>query len=218
MGRPSCARGEPDRRARRTTSVRRSLVVFLLAVVALAGVALLGSGDTPPATAAPAVDGDVGALVEQLSAGSSRDVVRRLESRVETRPTPRSLALLGLGYQQLFRETGDPSWLARADEAFQRSMASGARDPLAVTGRAQLAITRHRFRAAIPLAREALRVDPESSAAVAVLGDALLNLGRYKEAFAVYDRLAEMGPSVGAYARVAFARRLLGRAVGTGKQ
>ena len=46
---------------------------------------------------------------------------------------------------------------------------------------------------------------------MAALGDALFNVGRYREAFRVYDRLAELGPSVGAYARVAFARRLLGR-------
>lgn len=191
--------------------MRRLLVILSLAVAALAGVALLGTGNTSPATAAPTADGDVGALVEQLSAESSRDVVRRLESRVASQATPRSLALLGLGYQQLFRETGDPSWLTRAGEAFRRSTATGTRDPLAVTGRAQLAVTRHRFRAAIPLAREALRIDPESSAAAAALGDALLNLGRYETAFAVYDRLAEMGSSVGVYARVAFARRLLGR-------
>ena len=52
---------------------------------------------------------------------------------------------------------------------------------------------------------------PQSSAARGALGDALFNLGRYDAAFAEYDRLAAAGPSVAAYARVAFARQLEGR-------
>jgi tetratricopeptide (TPR) repeat protein len=43
------------------------------------------------------------------------------------------------------------------------------------------------------------------------LGDALLATGRHREGFRTYDRLAAMGPGVGAYARVATARQLLGR-------
>jgi tetratricopeptide (TPR) repeat protein len=190
--------------------VRRSLL-FSVVIATFAGVALLWSGDSPTRAAGPAVGDDIGALVDQLSAQSSRDVVRRLEMRVARGPSARSLALLGLGYQQLFRETGDPSWLRRADEALNRSIATGARDTLALTGLAQLAVTRHRFRAAIPLAREVLRRESENAAAHAALGDALFNRGSYEGAFAVYDRLAELGPSVGGYARVAFARRLLGR-------
>jgi tetratricopeptide (TPR) repeat protein len=43
------------------------------------------------------------------------------------------------------------------------------------------------------------------------LGDALVGTGGYRAAFGVFDRMAGAGPSVAAYARVAFARRLLGR-------
>ena len=90
-------------------------------------------------------------------------------------------------------------------------VAADRSDPVAVSGLAQLAVTQHRFREAIPLARRALRVDPESTLAFGALGDALLAVGRHEEAFRAYDRLAARGPSVGAYARVATARQLLGR-------
>lgn len=188
--------------------------VLLVALAAVAALALFGRGGDPaplPARAAPAEVADVGSLVEQLSAGSSRDVVRRLEVDVNRASTSRGLALLGLGYQQVFRETGDPSWLSLASDALSRSVSGGRRDPLAVTALAQLANTQHRFRAAEKLGREAAALDPEGTAPLAALGDALLNLGRYHAAFQTYDRLAEIGPSVGAYGRVAFARRLLGR-------
>ncbi len=188
-------------------------MLFPLTLVIVAGVALFGRGGDVIATqtASSAATDDIGGLVEQLSSGSSRDVVGRLETRVRTDADPRTLALLGLGYQQVFRESGDPGWLTRAAVALRRSVDSGVRDPLAVTALSQLANTQHRFRAAERLAREALVADPESAAPLAALGDALFNVGRYREAFRVYDGLAELGPSVGAYARVAFARRLLGR-------
>src|SRR4029078_8396525 len=38
----------------------------------------------------------------------------------------------------------------------------------------------------------------------------LLELGRYREAFATFDRMAAMKPSVASYARVAYARELRG--------
>ena len=72
-------------------------------------------------------------------------------------------------------------------------------------------MTQHRFRSAIPLARRALRLAPDSTVALGALGDALVATGRYDAGFRVYDRLAGIGPSVGAYARVATARHLLGR-------
>ena len=139
-------------------------------------------------------------------------VVERLELEARgPKASPMTFALLGLGYQQLFRESGDPTWLSRAGVALGKGRDGAPSDPIAITGLAQLAVTQHRFNDGVTLARAALRLDPESSAARGALGDALFNLGRYDEAFAEYDRLAAAGPSVAAYARVAFARQLEGR-------
>jgi tetratricopeptide (TPR) repeat protein len=192
--------------------VRRRIAFGLIALSgAVAGV-LGGGWRGDDATARTVGRDDLVTLVEQFSAGSSRSVVLRLERLVAARPhDARALALLGLGAQQLARETADASWLARSAEALDRAVAADANDPVAVAGLAQLAVTQHRFSKAIPLARRALGVDPESSLAWGALGDALLAVGRYREAFRAYDRLATAGPSVGAYARVAQARELVGR-------
>jgi tetratricopeptide (TPR) repeat protein len=196
------------------TRVRRR-ISFGLAALAGAVAVVLGAawpGGVAPARSPAAVD--VALLVEQLSAGSSRSVVRRLERAVAARPDARSLALLGLGYQQLARETGDAAWLTRAREALRRAAHADPTDPVAVAGLAQLAVTLHRFRAALSLARRALALEPGNALALGALGDAQLASGRHADAFRTYDRLAARGPSVGAYARVATARRLRGDPAG----
>jgi tetratricopeptide (TPR) repeat protein len=199
----------------RTTRVKRRLAFGLVALAGALVVVLGGGWQGSDATARAVDQEDVAQLVEQFSAGSSRSVVRRLESAVAAHPDDaRALALLGLGYQQIARETADASWLPRSQEALTRAVAADPADALAVSGLAQLAVTQHRFREAIPLARRGLRLDPASTVALGALGDALVATGRNDEGFRAYDRLAGMGPSVGAYARVATARQLLGRPVG----
>jgi tetratricopeptide (TPR) repeat protein len=187
----------------------------------VAGIALFGRGDRTGAETAPLVASsqvatrtprDIARLVEQFSAAPTAKVVERLEAESRSAAAgPTTFALLGLGYQQLFRESGDPTWLKRAGSALRKGRDGAPSDPIAVTGLAQLAVTQHRFNDGDTLARAALRLDPQSSAARGALGDALFNLGRYDEAFTEYDRLALAGPSVAAYARVAFARQLEGR-------
>jgi tetratricopeptide (TPR) repeat protein len=170
-----------------------------------------GTGGTPPTAALAEPGRDLPRLVEEFAGGSSRAVVRRLEQQAADSEDPRSLALLGLGYQQLARETGDASWLGRSEEALRRARAASPGDLLTLAAAAQLAVTQHRFREGESLARRALRSSPDDALALAALGDALVALGRHREGFRAYDRLAALGPSVGAYARVATARQLLGR-------
>ena len=192
--------------------MRRRIAFGLAALCGALAVGLGGSWGGGDATARPVAQGDLTQLVEQFSAGSSKAVVRRLEASVAARPDDaRALALLGLGYQQIARETANSAWLSRSGEALGRAVELDPADAVAAAGLAQLAVTQHRFRAAIPLARNALRLDAASTVAKGALGDAYLATGRYLDAFRTYDRLAGAGPSVGAYARVAQARQLLGR-------
>lgn len=208
--------------AHRILLVRRTLGIgAAVALAAIAGIALFGRGDLSGAEPAPSASSsraatqaprDLARLVEQFSAAPTTRVIRRLEAESRSATaSPTTFALLGLGYQQLFRESGDPTWLKRAGVALRRGRDGAPSDSVATTGLAQLAVTQHRFRDGVTLARAALRLDPQGSAARGALGDALLNIGRYDAAFAEYDRLAAAGPSVAAYARVAFARQLEGR-------
>jgi tetratricopeptide (TPR) repeat protein len=51
---------------------------------------------------------------------------------------------------------------------------------------------------------------PEDGWNYAIAGDALLEPGRYDEAFDSFDKVMERRPDAGAYARVAYARELQG--------
>src|SRR6266508_4852911 len=190
------------------------------AVVVLLGGIFSGSAPVDPLRAAAAnatpsaSDQDsLRRLLEGFSSGDTAGYVRMLERRVARRPADAdALTLLGLAYQQRARETGDPAFYRLSGETLRRAtLVGGPRLPLIVQGQASLANTRHRFHEGLRLARQAIRLDRENGSAYGALGDALLNLGRYHEAFKAYDRMAVLAPGIASYTRVANARELLGR-------
>ena len=174
----------------------------------------LGSVSAAPLSAS-AVDGDRQPLADLqagFSTGDTPGYARALEERIAANPDDvDGHVLLGFAYQQLARETGDPSFFSLSEEALERARDLEPAGLLATTGLATLAVARHDFAGAEELARDVLRVDPDNATARAALGDALLNLGRYDQAFSAYERAAELAPGVATYARVAHARDLIGR-------
>ena len=181
----------------------------MAAVVALLGGLARESGSAAaPAAPAPVA---TGAALSGFSLGDTAATVRRLEEQVgETETDQRSLALLGLAYLQRARETADASFYARADSALRRAHALDAGDPVALSGLASLAASRHDFRASLGLARRAVALAPDTARGYGLLGDALLELGRYDDAFRAFDRQVELKPTLSGYARIAYARELLG--------
>jgi tetratricopeptide (TPR) repeat protein len=179
--------------------VRRRLLIggaaAALAVAALLlGGALRGGGSDGSAPAAAALAGAPGSLV-------------RLQAEVRARPTSRGYALLGLAYEQRARATGDPGFYTRAAGVLRRAAAG---DPLAVLARGSLALSRHEFRRALALGRQAVALAPGTARGYGVLGDALLELGRYREAFRAFDTMVSLRPGESSYARVSYARELHG--------
>jgi tetratricopeptide (TPR) repeat protein len=194
---------------------RRTLLAGAAALVAAATVLLGGVlADDPAAQrAAPAGATEAqGQLLQGFSPGDTAALVERLVARVDGAPRDaQGLTLLGLAYQQRARETADPTFYTRAEAALRRARALHADDPLTLTGLAALAASRHRFAEARHLASRVVELNPASAEAHGILGDALVELGRYGAAFAAFDRMAALKPSLAAYARVAYARELVGR-------
>ena len=120
------------------------------------------------------------------------------------------VALRGLELQQQARVSGDPSLYPRAERELRRAAELDPRNAAAVRGLAALAASRHRFAESLSLAQQALRLEPGSAAVYGLIGDANLELGRYDEAFAAFDRMAKRKPNANAYARISYARELLG--------
>jgi tetratricopeptide (TPR) repeat protein len=122
----------------------------------------------------------------------------------------RALDLLGLAYQQRARETGDPAWYAKSDGVLRRALRLAPDDLLATGGLGSLALSRHRFADALALGRRAERLSPSTARNYGVIGDALVELGRYRAGFRAFDRMATLKPSLSSYARISHARELIG--------
>ncbi len=151
-------------------------------------------------------------LAARLASGDTAGYVRGLEQRVAADAGDAdALTLLGLAYQQRARETGDPAFYRLSGEALGRAATSGGQPALVDQAEASLANTRHRFRDGLRLARASIRLDDGNGSAYGALGDALLNLGRYRDAFHAYDQMALLAPGVPSFTRVANARELIGR-------
>jgi tetratricopeptide (TPR) repeat protein len=182
-------------------------VVTALAVL-LGAVLAADPAARPPGRSAPA------ALAERgfagFSAGNTRAEILRLTEEARRTGSATAYALLGLAYQQRARETADSSDYARSERALRRAIARDPENLYALGGLGSLALSRHRFREALGLGRRAQRLSPSTARTYGVVGDALVELGRYERAFRAYDRMAALKPSLSAYARVSHARELLG--------
>jgi tetratricopeptide (TPR) repeat protein len=73
-----------------------------------------------------------------------------------------------------------------------------------------VANARHDFADGVRWGREAEALEPDAAHILGVVGDGLLELGRYHAAFATFDRMVHMRPDVASYARLSYARELRG--------
>jgi tetratricopeptide (TPR) repeat protein len=185
----------------------RRRFLFLGAAAALAAAALLLGGVVREGASRPAAAATAVAAPGQTTAAT----VARLQGQLRAAPRdPRNWAQLGIAYEQRARETADPAYYTKADGALHRALALSPRDLTAVSGLGSLALSRHRFRAALRLGREAHRVAPGAAGPYAIVGDALVELGRYRAAFSAFETLARLKPGLAAYARIAYGRELSG--------
>nr|MBA3736686.1 tetratricopeptide repeat protein [Actinomycetota bacterium] len=135
----------------------------------------------------------------------------RLQQQARENPTDvRALGLLGLAYQQRARESGDPAYYGKSDGVLRRALRIKPDDLTATSALGSLALSRHRFREALALGRRAVSISPSTARGYGVIGDALVERGRYDQAFAAFNKMITLKPGLAAYARVSYARELLG--------
>jgi tetratricopeptide (TPR) repeat protein len=116
------------------------------------------------------------------------------------------------GYEQLelARVQVDPSRYPVAEARFREALGLGGGDAFALRGLAALAAARHRFDESLQLAQRAQKLDPTNAAVYGLIGDASLELGRFPQAIEAFDRMMSLKPTPSGYARVSYARELLG--------
>jgi tetratricopeptide (TPR) repeat protein len=182
-----------------------------LALVGLGGLGLFMADRTeaPPALSARTS----AALSGPTGGGKALDrTVASLQGRLRANPDDwRSHADLGLAYLQKGRLTADPSWYTKADGVLVRSLSLNQEEnSRAVLGMGVLSLARHEFAEALAWGRQARSLDPYDAEARGVIGDALVELGRYGEAVQAFQEMIDLRPDLSSYARVSYARELHG--------
>ena len=116
----------------------------------------------------------------------------------------------GNAFAKRGRETGDVTYYNKADAVYRRVLQTTPGDLPATIGLGALELSRHDFRGALALGRRAVELSRTTAAGYGVVGDALLELGRYEKAFDTFNTMVSLKPSVSSYARISYARELLG--------
>jgi tetratricopeptide (TPR) repeat protein len=145
------------------------------------------------------------------SATGLQQRIAEMETRLQNQPNDLGAAvLLSDALLRLARATSDGRPANRASAVLATILKDdpGQYDALRMLGAIQL--SQHRFRDALAAGRRARDERPGDGWNYGVIGDALIELGEYDQAFDAFDRMMSMRPSAAAYARVSYARELRG--------
>src|SRR5256885_5378959 len=190
--------------------MRRQRLILVAAAAVFTAVALTLGGVLHDSSAARPSGVAQNSSEGKARPGDTPALVARLQATLRANPNDvPSLDSLGLAYQQRARETGDPTYYTKSDEALHRALALAPSDLLATSGLGSLALSRHRFGEALVLGRRAHAISPTTARDYGVIGDALVELGRYQAAFKTFDAMASMQPGLSSYARVSHALQLI---------
>lgn len=161
------------------------------------------------ATARSSDDSSSQQAASTLPAISATDTtISNLKQQTAAHPDDtEAYAQLGAAYLRKVRETGDPAYYANAESVLAKALALRPDDPDALTVTSALALARHDFAGALAWAQ---RTDVEDPDRYGAMGDALLELGRYDEAFTAFQHMVDLRPDLASYTRVSYARELTG--------
>jgi tetratricopeptide (TPR) repeat protein len=127
-----------------------------------------------------------------IAAGELRtdDRIALLEKNVKAAPENRELPIaLAEALVQKLRETGDGTYLKRAATLVETVLAAQPKNVPALRLRNAIEINLHRFPKVADYAETMLAENPSDAATLSLLGDALMEMGRYKQAGETYRRM-----------------------------
>ncbi len=196
----------------RPTNVWAQRLWFALALLSIAVVYAVLVTLAPPRTASPqAEDAPYLAAVFARTAATTDQRITALQDRLRVQPDAWQLqSQLGLLYLRRARESGDPSYYQRAEIVLQQALTAMPDDYTANAAMGTLALARHRFQEALEWGNLARRINPDRPFAYGVLVDALVELGRYSEAVATLERMADLRVDQSVFTRISYLRELHG--------
>ena len=198
-------------------AIGKAAAVTVMAIALLvAGAIVFVRGADAPADPSARHASSSALLLPTPNAGSLDGAIASLQQRLREIPDDwRGFAQLGLAYVAQARVTADPSWYPKAEGVLHQSLRLHPDENVdGALGVGALDLARHDFAAALRQGRRASSLDPYDADAYGVIGDALIELGRYPAAFDAIQTMVDTRPDLSSYARVAYARELRGDVAG----
>jgi tetratricopeptide (TPR) repeat protein len=188
-----------------------------LAIAGAALALLLGAGafglwrnsQAQPAVTAAAAQ--IQAAAAQRPVDKTDQVIWDYQQRVRENPGDvQGYAVLGAAYMQKVRDTGDPSFYAKAQAVLDEARKRDPQNVEALIGAGTLANARHQFREALQLGEQARAINPTVPRIYGVIADAQTELGMYDAAVQTLQTMIDMRPDLSSYSRISYARELHG--------
>jgi len=184
--------------------MKNALHALLLAAVMLAVWFL--SRPAPPARSADVKPADSATriLAALPPAPDSATGRQRAAAAEKTRNTPQDhkvWAALGDALAQEFRETAQEALFDHAEAVWLRALDLHPRSIEAHCGLAWVYGGRHEFPVSLLWAEKALALDPQSPAALGIIGDAQVELGDYDAAAESYQKMMDARPDLSSWSR-----------------
>jgi tetratricopeptide (TPR) repeat protein len=148
-------------------------------------------------TGALAADG-LGDVPSGSGTAEVERLIRDFERDVQAHPNSTGFSFLGGLYLQRARLTGDVATFEQARTAIAAALAMAPTDEDTLGREATLRYTTHDFPGALQTANQLLAIDSQAYGAMAVKGDAEVELGDYRAADATYGALARAVPETAA--------------------
>ncbi len=120
------------------------------------------------------------------------ETIQFFQKKIEKSPKNTFLLTkLGMAYLYAARETGQDDFYLKAEAEFQKVLKQSPKNNAVKVHLASAFMAQHRFREALELSQAVYRAVPNSTIALANIGDAQLELGQYDEAEQSYQTLEQ---------------------------
>jgi tetratricopeptide (TPR) repeat protein len=184
----------------------RKIIFMLIAALVIVGgshgLSLINRDSSSPAPASISVGLEEAAPAPGMK--TTDEMIKFWQARFERDPRDFiSLTFLGDALIRKARETGDVSEYERADATLRKALELHPNYEVAQAYLSVVQYVKHDFQGALDLASQVYAAHPNAIQALATMGDAQLELGRYAEAETTYEQLNQKSPSAPVYTRLA---------------
>ena len=186
--------------------------IAVAVAIAMAGSVFIWTGRGESVPELPGADARAAAVLTTRAALDQ--TIDRMRQRVAADPGDGEAAvLLADALTRAARVQSDAALPLEAERALKAALQHGG-EYAAHRMLAAVYLSQHRFADALAVAQKAQAERPQDGWNYATAGDALLELGRYDEAFDMFEQAVIHRPDAGVYARVAYAKELQGDLAG----